>query len=143
MADNIAFANGMAMTPDNGTLIVAESHGSCLTAFTIDGDGRLSGRRVWAALDNAAPDGICLDAEGAVWYGDVPNKCCVWVREGGEVLQTIKLDRGCFACMLGGEDKHTLFMLAAEWSGFEHMDDQARTGQVLTLHAPAPGAGYP
>lgn len=143
VADNIAFPNGMAVTPDSRTLIVAESHGSCLTAFDIAGDGGLSNRRVWAALDGAAPDGICLDAEGAVWYGDVPNKCCVRVREGGEVLQTIQLDRGCFACMLGGDERQTLFMLAAEWRGFEHMTDQARTGQILTIHAPAQGAGYP
>nr|WP_246035681.1 SMP-30/gluconolactonase/LRE family protein [Dictyobacter kobayashii] len=143
VADDIAFPNGMAVTPDNVTLIVAESHGNRLTAFDIDDDGSLSNRRVWAALEGAAPDGICLDAKGAVWYGDVPNKCCVRVREGGEVLQTIHLDRGCFACMLGGENKQTLFMLAAEWRGFEHMADQARTGQVLITHVSIPGIGWP
>ncbi|MFL5661803.1 MAG: SMP-30/gluconolactonase/LRE family protein [Ktedonobacteraceae bacterium] len=143
VADGIAFPNGMAVTPDNKTLIVAESHGNCLTAFDIDADGNLSNRRVWAALEGAAPDGICLDAEGAVWYGDVPNKCCVRVREGGEVLQTIHLDRGCFACMLGGVNKQTLFLMAAEWRGFEHIADGARTGQVLTAQAPAPGVGWP
>ncbi len=143
VADGIAFPNGMAVTPDNKTLIVAESHGNCLTAFDIYADGNLSNRRVWAALEGAAPDGICLDAEGAVWYGDVPNKCCVRVREGGEVLQTIYLDRGCFACMLGGVNKQTLFLMAAEWRGFEHMADGARTGQVLTAQAPAPGVGWP
>ncbi|MFL5704616.1 MAG: SMP-30/gluconolactonase/LRE family protein [Ktedonobacteraceae bacterium] len=143
VADGIAFPNGMAVTPDNKTLIVAESHGNCLTAFDIDADGNLSNRRVWAALEGAAPDGVCLDAEGAVWYGDVPNKCCVRVREGGEVLQTIHLDRGCFACMLGGVNKQTLFLMAAEWRGFEHIADGARTGQVLTAQAPAPGVGWP
>lgn len=141
VTEDIAFPNGMAVTPDNLTLIVAESHGNRLTAFDIAGDGSLTNRRVWAALEGAAPDGICLDAEGAVWYGDVPNKCCVRVREGGEVLQTIHLDRGCFACMLGGENKQTLFLMVAEWRGFEHMADQARTGLVLTTHAPAPGVG--
>jgi sugar lactone lactonase YvrE len=100
VADGIAFPNGMAVTPDNKTLIVAESYGNRLTAFDIDADGNLLNRRVWAVLEGFAPDGICLDAEGAVWYGDVPNKCCVRVREGGEVVQTIHLDRGCFACML-------------------------------------------
>ena len=75
VADGIAFPNGMAVTPDNKTLIIAESHGNRLTAFDIDADGNLSNRQVWAALEGAAPDGICLDAEGAVWYGDVPNKC--------------------------------------------------------------------
>lgn len=143
VADDIAFPNGMAVTPDNLTLIVAESHGNCLTAFDMNEDGSLSNRRIWAALPGAAPDGICLDAEGAVWYGDVPNQCCVRVREGGEVARTIPLDRGCFACMLGGRDKQTLFMLAAEWHGFEHMTDGARTGQVLSVHVPVPGAGWP
>jgi sugar lactone lactonase YvrE len=143
VADGIAFPNGMAVTPDNKTLIVAESYGNRLAAFDIEEDGSLSSRRVWAVLEGAAPDGICLDAEGAVWYGDVPNKCCVRVREGGEVVQTIHLDRGCFACMLGGVNKQTLFLMTAEWRGFEHMADGARTGQVLTTRAPAPGVGWP
>jgi len=142
VADNIAFANGMAVTPDNKTLIVAESHANRLTAFDIVEDGSLSNRRVWADLDGF-PDGICLDAEGAAWYADVPNKRCVRVREGGEVLQTVEADRGCFACMLGGPDGTTLFIAAAEWRGFEHMVSDARTGQVLSAEAPAPGAGWP
>lgn len=143
VADNIAFPNGMAVTPDNRTLIIAESYGNRLTAFDIAADGSLSNRRVWAALDGFAPDGICLDAEGAVWYADVPNRCCVRVREGGEILQQIQLDRGCFACMLGGEDRQTLFMVAAEWYGFENMNIEACTGQVLTARVAVPGAGWP
>jgi sugar lactone lactonase YvrE len=78
-----------------------------------------------------------------VWYGDVPNKRCVRVREGGEVLQTIELDRGCFACMLGGADRRTLFMVAREWRGMESTAGGERTGQILTAQAPAPGAGWP
>jgi sugar lactone lactonase YvrE len=97
VADGIAFPNGMVVTPDNSTLIVAESYAKRLTAFDIAADGSLSNRRVWADLDGGFPDGICLDADNAVWYGDVPNKRCVRVREGGEVLQTINLDHGCFA----------------------------------------------
>jgi sugar lactone lactonase YvrE len=143
VADGLAFGNGMAVTPDNATLIVAESHGNRLTAFDIAGDGGLSNRRVWADLGDGAPDGICLDAEGAAWYADVPNRRCVRVREGGQVLQTIDLDRGCFACMLGGADGRTLFMLAAEWRGMDNMDFGSRTGQVLTAEAPAAGAGWP
>ena len=137
------FPNGMAVTPDNATLIVAESYGNKLTAFDIAADGSLSNRRLWADLGDGAPDGICLDAENAVWYGDVPNKRCVRVREGGEVLQTIDLDRGCFACTLGGADGRTLFLLANEWNGPADMADGARKGQVLTAEAPAPGAGWP
>jgi sugar lactone lactonase YvrE len=143
VADGIAFANGMAVTPDNSTLIVAESHGNRLTAFDIAADGGLSNRRVWADLPGGFPDGICLDADGAAWYADVPNQHCVRVGEGGEVLQTVELDRGCFACMLGGADDRTLFMMAAEWHGMENMGPEARTGQVLTVEAPAPGAGWP
>jgi sugar lactone lactonase YvrE len=143
VADGFAFPNGMAVTPDNSTLIVAESYGNRLTAFDIAADGGLSNGRVWAALDTGVPDGICVDVEGAVWYGDVPNKRCVRVREGGEVLQTIELDRGCFACMLGGVDRRTLFLVATEWRGIEHMAEGTRTGQVLTVEAPAPGAGWP
>jgi sugar lactone lactonase YvrE len=143
VASDIAFGNGMAITADGATLIVAESWGNRLTAFDIAADGSLSGRRAWADLGGGFPDGICLDAEDAAWYADVPGKCCVRVREGGQVLQSIELDRGCFACMLGGADRQTLFMLAAEWRGFEHMTDPARTGQILFTPAPAPGAGRP
>lgn len=142
VTDGMAFANGMVVTPDGSTLIVAESYGATLTAFDIAADGGLSHRRVWAALDGGFPDGICLDAENAVWYGDVPNRRCVRVREGGEVLHTIDLDRGCFACALGGPDGRTLFMMAAEWPPSRNTDDQARTGQVVTIEAPAPGAGW-
>ena len=145
VADGLEFGNGMAVTPDNGTLIVAESYGNRLTAFDIAADGSLSGRRVWAGLGTGTPDGICIDADGAVWYADVPNKRCVRIREGGEVLQTVDLDRGCFACMLGGPGGRTLFMVAAQWRGMDQMAEVAkeRTGQVLAAPAPAPGAGWP
>ncbi len=143
VADGIAFPNGMAVTPDNSTLIVAESYGKKLTAFDIAVDGTLSNRRVWADLGDGVPDGICIDAENAVWYADVPNKRCVRVREGGQVLEMIRLDRGCFACMLGGADRRTLFLMAAEWGGTAKMADASRTGQVLIARASAPGAGWP
>jgi sugar lactone lactonase YvrE len=143
VADGVAFPNGMVVTSDNSTLIVAESYARRLTAFDIDADGGLSNRRVWADLADGVPDGLCLDAENAIWYGDVPNARCVRVGEGGEVLQTVQLDRGCFACMLGGGDRRTLFMMAAQWNGPASMAGGERTGQVLTLRAPAPGAGPP
>ena len=143
VADGIAFPNGMAVTPDNATLIVAESYANKLTAFDIAADGSLSNRRVWADLGEGVPDGICIDAENSVWYADVPNKRCVRVREGGEVLQTIDLERGCFACMLGGVERRTLFLVVREWRGMESTADGERTGQVLRVEAPAPGAGWP
>jgi sugar lactone lactonase YvrE len=141
VADGLAFPNGMLVTADNATLIVAESYAKMLTAFDIAEDASLSNRRVWAELGDDVPDGICLDAENAVWYGDVPNKRRV--REGGEVLQTIEFDRGCFACALEGPDRRTLFMMATVWNGPENMFAEPRTGQVLTAEAQAPGVGWP
>jgi sugar lactone lactonase YvrE len=138
VAEGVAFPNGMAV--DGSTLICAESYGRRLTAFTIAEDGSLADRRVWADLGDGVPDGICIDADGAVWYGDVPNRRCVRVREGGEVLQTIALDRGCFACALGGADGATLFLVATEWSGTAGMGGGERTGRILSVPAPAPRA---
>jgi sugar lactone lactonase YvrE len=140
VADGIAFPNGMAVTPDNATLIIAESFAGRLSAFDIDDDGTLSNRRVWAELGEGG-DGICLDAEGAVWTPAM--KACLRVSEGGEILQRIELDRFCFACMLGGGDGKTLFMMAADWSGTGNVGKGPRTGQVLTAEAPAPHAGRP
>lgn len=145
VADGIHFGNGMAVTPDGSTLIVAESWANRLTAFDIAPDGGLSNRRVWADLGDDPPDGICLDAEGAVWYATVPNKLCVRVREGGEILRTVETDLACFACMLGGEDGKTLFIVGAEWNGPENMGVMfaSRTGRVLTAEATAPRVGWP
>ena len=142
MADGVAFPNGMAVTPDNSTLIVAESYGQPAH--------RLRHRRRRRPVEPAGvgrprrrrPDGICLDAEGAVWYADVRNQRCVRVREGGEVLQTIDLDRGCFACMLGGPDRRTLFMWRPSGAASRTWARGAN-GQVVTAEAPAPGAGWP
>ena len=142
VAEGLAFPNGMAVTPDNATLIVAESYGRRLTAFDIAADGDLSNRRTWAQVDDH-PDGICFDADGAVWYGDVGTRRCVRVREGGEVLQAIDLDRGCFACVLGGPGRRTLFMTVNEWSGAESVGGGPRMGQVISAEAPSPGIGWP
>ena len=142
MADGIAFPNGMVVTADGSTMIVAESYASRLTAFDIDADGGLSNRRVWADLAGGVPDGIALDAEDAVWYADVPNRRCVRVAEGGEVLAAVELDRGCFACALGGPNGRTLFLVAREWRGVDATTEE-RTGQVLMVDAPAPRAGRP
>lgn len=145
--DDVAFPNGMVVTPDNGTLVVAESFPGRLTAFDITADGSLSNRHVWAELGPAGGDGICLDAEGAIWSSAMRDgrPVCLRVRDGGEILQRIDLDLACFACMLGGDDRKTLFMMVAEWRGVEQMDAlfRSRTGRVLTAPAPAPGAGWP
>ena len=97
VAEDIAFPNGMAVTADKLTLVVADSYRHQLLGFDIGADGSLSGRRVWAGLGDAAPDGICLDAEGAAWYADVPHQHCVRVAEGGQRLATVPLDRDSFA----------------------------------------------
>jgi sugar lactone lactonase YvrE len=143
VADGVAFPNGVAITPDGATLVLAESYGNRLTAWDIDADGGLSDRRVWADLGDGVPDGICCDGEGAVWYADVPNRRCVRVAEGGEVLTTVDVDRGCFACMLGGADGRTLHIVASEWRGPTQVAQTAGTGQVLTVPAPAAHAGRP
>jgi len=145
VAGDIAFPNGMAVTADNRTLIVADSYRHHLVAFAIGADGSLSDRRVWADLGDAAPDGICLDAEGAAWYADVPHQRCVRVAEGGEVLAAVELDRGGFACMLGrGVDPH-LYVVAAHWPGAAaaFRSDVSWDGQVLRTPVTVPGAGWP
>lgn len=154
VADGIDFPNGMVVTPDNSTLVISESFAGRLTAFDIATDGGLSNRRSWA--EGVGPDGICVDAEGAIWTqtadtrthtgrDDSPAGACVRVREGGEILQRLEHDRAIFACMLGGPDRRTLFMLAADWRGIENVQEAIadRTGQVLVVDAPAPGTGWP
>ena len=144
VADEIAFPNGMVVTPDNRTLIIAESIAARLTAFDIADDGSLANRRVWA--DGIGADGICLDADGAIWAQSGPMEtACIRVREGGEVLERIELDRSPFACMLGGPEGRTLFILAAEWRGFDEIEAAiaGRTGQVLAVEAPSHRAGWP
>jgi sugar lactone lactonase YvrE len=144
VAEDIAFPNGMAVTADNSTLIVADSYRHHLLAFNIDVDGGLSNRRVWADLGQGTPDGICVDAQNAVWYADVPNRRCVRVREGGTVLHTVELDRGGFACALGGPNGTTLFIVAAEWRGMTDSDlVSPDSGVVLTIQVAVPQAGWP
>ncbi|WP_239152960.1 SMP-30/gluconolactonase/LRE family protein [Virgisporangium aurantiacum] len=136
VADDLAFPNGMAISPDGGTLVVAESYANRLTAYDI-GTGN---RRVWADTPGDHPDGICFDAEGAIWYADVGNKHCVRVRAGGEVLATVGLDRGAFACALSRGDDPRLFVVGQNWGGTE---SASPSGQVVAFPAPAPGAGRP
>jgi sugar lactone lactonase YvrE len=145
VADGLRFPNGMALLDGGRTLVVADSYAEQLLAFDVADDGTLSARRVWADLEHA-PDGICADASGAVWVATVPGKRCVRVREGGEVLDTVAADRGCFACMLGGEDGRTLFIAAAEWRSMEAAmtEGPGSTGRLLAAPGqPAPHAGRP
>jgi sugar lactone lactonase YvrE len=144
-ASGFQWPNGMALIDDGCTLVVADSHPRQLIAFDAAEDGTLSGRRVWAELEHA-PDGICADADGAVWSASVPGQYCVRVREGGEVLDTVPVDRGCFACMLGGDDGRTLFIAAAQWRGMEAAmsEGPGTAGQLLAAPGqPAPHAGRP
>jgi sugar lactone lactonase YvrE len=140
VADDLAFPNGMAISPDGGTLIVAESYGNRLSAYDISRDGGLGNRRVWADTPGDHPDGICMDADGAVWYADVGNKHCVRVRQGGEVLGTVDLDRGAFACALSRADNPRLFVVGQNYGGPESPQP---SGQIVAFPAPAPGAGRP
>jgi sugar lactone lactonase YvrE len=140
VADGVAFPNGMAVTADGSTLIVAESFASRLSAWDIESDGSLSNRRVWASLEDGV-DGISIDAEGAVWCATQHG--CTRVREGGAVAQTIPFDLFGFSCALGGPEGRTLFMVAAEWNGYENIGKGPRTGRVYTAEVDVPRLGPP
>jgi sugar lactone lactonase YvrE len=149
VAGDIQFPNGMVITPDGRTLIISESFAGRLTAFDIDGDGGLSGRRVFA--DGLGPDGITMDAEGAIWVS-TGEFSVARVAEGGTVLQRIELaeNRAPFALMLGGPDRRTLFICTAEWhkaddhvANLERLATGPRTGEILALPVEVPGTGRP
>src|SRR3954466_7888534 len=138
VADDVWFPNGMVVLNDD-TLVVAESHADRLTAWTITDSGELVDRRVWAALGSgSAPDGICADAEGAIWYASVPGQRCTRVAAGGRVLDTVNVDRGCFACMLGGDDGRTLYVVANHYGR-----NGASDGIVLVQPVAVPHSGRP
>lgn len=141
-AIGLAFPNGSVITPNGGTLIVGETRGHILSAWDRAADGGLSNRRVWADLDGGYPDGICLDAEGAVWVSDPRNKETIRVLEGGEVTERISTgDYGSFACMLGGGDRRTLFICTCLQSG--PGTAELRSGRIETVQVEVPGAGWP
>jgi sugar lactone lactonase YvrE len=141
-AEDMHFPNGSVITPDGRTLIVAESMSSELTAFDIGADGRLSNRRLWAKTGEASPDGIALDAEGAIWVANPRAQECLRIAEGGKVLDVIDPGDSCFACMLGGDDGRTLFMLTAERTA-SHQTMGTPTGRVVIATVDAPRAGFP
>jgi sugar lactone lactonase YvrE len=142
-ADGIAFPNGSVITDDGATLIVGESYAGRLTAFTIDADGNLGERRLFAQLRGAVPDGICLDAEGAVWVACPLTGRVLRVRDGGEVLDEIKVtNEFAYACMLGGVDRRTLYMCTAASS--DPKETRAlRSGRIESIAVDVPGAGLP
>jgi sugar lactone lactonase YvrE len=141
VAGDLAFPNGMAITPDGATLLVAESYANRLSAYDIAADGTLGARRTWAETPGDHPDGICVDADGAVWYADVANKHCVRLREGGQILATVTLDRGAFSCALSPAPDPRLYVVAQNWTGPNGAQDP--TGQVVAFPAPAPAAARP
>jgi sugar lactone lactonase YvrE len=149
VAEDLAFPNGMAVTADGRTLVVADSYRHQLVGFTIADDGSLTDRRVWADLTRLEgrshnPDGVCLDADGAAWYADVPHEVCVRVAEGGQVLDTVVLDRGGFACMLDDGDPPHLYAVAAVWPGAAGLRTHTEwDGQVIRIPVESPGAGWP
>ncbi|WP_436772600.1 SMP-30/gluconolactonase/LRE family protein [Yinghuangia sp. YIM S09857] len=146
VADDLNCANGMALSPDAGLLVVAESAARRLTAFDVATDGSLSGRRVFAALgDGDHPDGICLDAEGAVWVACPVSRRFIRVREGGEVTDSVELpdERRAIACVLGGGDRRTLLMVTAATLGDAAKSRELRAGRVEAVRVAVPGAGRP
>jgi sugar lactone lactonase YvrE len=143
VADDLLFPNGTVITPDGNTLIVAESWGGRLTAFDIDQAGNLSNRRDWAKLpDGAVPDGICLDSDGGIWTASPATNECLRQIEGGTVTHRVPVNQGAFACMLGGDDGRSLFILTAGSSAPDACR-AARSGRVELVTAPFPHAGWP
>jgi sugar lactone lactonase YvrE len=141
-AGELAFPNGMVITPDGRTLIVGESYAARLTAFDIAEDGSLANRRVFAKLEGATPDGICLDADGCVWAASPTSRECLRVREGGEILERVRTDTLSIACMLGGADRRTLYVLTSESLDPEECVKK-RSARVETVKVDVPGAGWP
>jgi sugar lactone lactonase YvrE len=141
VADQMAFPNGSVITPDGRTLIVGESFSRVLTAFDVEPDGSLARRRVWAQLGDGVPDGICLDAEGAIWAASPLTKEVLRVHEGGKVSERIGFATQAIACMLGGADRRTLFVITNSGSGPATADK--RDGRIETMRVDVPGVGWP
>lgn len=145
VARDLHFPNGSVLTPDGRTLIVAESYGQRLTAFDVAPDGSLGNRRIWARLEGkgVGPDGICLDAEGAVWLASPVSREVLRVREGGEVTDRVPTAEQAVACMLGGADRRTLFVLTGRVLATPEESLAARSGAIWTMRVPVAGAGLP
>lgn len=145
VASGLRFPNGMTLIDGDRLLVVADSHARQLISFRVQEDGTLGDGRVWAELEDA-PDGICADAERAIWVSSVPGCRCSRIAEGGQLLNTVEVDRGCFSCILGGEDGRTLFIGAAQWRGMNaaYHEGPGHSGQLLAVpHQPARRSGHP
>lgn len=142
VADELFFPNGMVITPDGQTLVVAETWGNCLTAFDIQPDGSLAKRRRWAKLDDVYPDGICLDAEGAIWVAAPYPGEVLRIKPGGNVTQRVTVSTKPYACMLGGHDRRTLLVCTADSSN-PGRDRAEPIGKIETVAVEVPGAGFP
>jgi sugar lactone lactonase YvrE len=142
VAEDLLFPNGSVITSDGRTLIVGESFGARMTAFDIESDGSLSNRRLWAQLEAAIPDGCCIDAEGALWVASPPTREVLRVREGGETTHRISTDQMAIACMLGGDDRRTLYILTAPSVDGPECET-ARSARIEALDVEIPGAGLP
>jgi sugar lactone lactonase YvrE len=141
-AEDLMFPNGSAITPDGRTLIVGETYGEQYTAWDIELDGSLTNRRIWAKLDGHVPDGCCLDADGAIWMADVTNNRFCRVHEGGEISDTIEVAGYAVACMLGGDDGHTLFLLISPGTRPDVVADKGLS-TIQTTRVDSPAAGRP
>ncbi|MCL4445332.1 MAG: SMP-30/gluconolactonase/LRE family protein [Actinobacteria bacterium] len=141
-APDISFPNGTVIWPDGSRLAIAESTASRISVFDLGPGGILSNRRVWADLPGYAPDGICLDLQGCIWVANALGKECVRVAEGGEVVDRVTTEQFCYACMLGGSDRRTLYILTAETS-VASVARESREGHVVVSDVDVPGAGLP
>ena len=150
-ADDLLFPNGTVITPDGKTLIVGETYAARLTAFDINQDATLSNRRVWADFtlyadegDIPLPDGMCLDAEGAIWVASPSTAEVIRVREGGVILDRISVETNAYACMLGGDDLKTLFICTSNASGVDPESAlREKSGKIETIKVEVAGAGRP
>jgi sugar lactone lactonase YvrE len=139
---DMAFPNGTVITPDGATLIIGETFGSKLTAFDVAANGTLANRRVWAPLERTASDGMCLDAEGQIWLANALTHRCVRVREGGEITATVSCSQTNYACMLGGDDRRTLYVMTGTSS--DRFEIAEKTGgRIEAVRVDVAGAGTP
>ena len=142
VANGLRFPNGMVITPDQKTLIVAESFGAQLTAFSIEEDGSLSNQRIWAKIPGSSPDGICLDSDGGIWVASPATGTCFRVKEGGQITDELKPTDAPYACMLGGPEGRTLYILTAP-SAVPSVCAENPRGSIVSVDVSFKGAGLP